>query len=46
MYRRLWEILAGKDRTVSYSRLTTTDRKAILEILLDTKKNLPAYWTQ
>lgn len=46
IYRRLWEILTGKDQTAPYSRLTTTDRKAILEILLDTKKNLPTYWTQ
>jgi hypothetical protein len=42
--RRLWEILNGQDRGNDYVHLSTTDRQAILEILRDTKKNLPGYW--
>ena len=34
-YRRLWEILTGKDQSPAYSRLSTDDRQAILEILRD-----------
>ncbi len=44
IYRRLWEVLTGKDKTAKYARLSGDDRKAILEILLDTKKGLPDYW--
>jgi hypothetical protein len=43
-YRRLWEVLTGADQTPVYSRLTAADRKAVLEILLDTKRGLPDYW--
>ncbi len=44
IYRRLWEVLSGQDKSAAYARLTTGDRKAILEILRDTKKGLPGYW--
>jgi hypothetical protein len=44
VYRRLWEVLTGADKSTKFARLTADDRRAILEILLDTKKNLPAYW--
>jgi hypothetical protein len=43
VYRKLFEVLTAK-QTDKYSRLTMSDRKAILEILLDTKANLPGYW--
>jgi hypothetical protein len=43
-YRRLWEVLTGADQTPLYGRLTIADRKAIYEILLDTKPDLPDYW--
>jgi hypothetical protein len=43
-YRRLWEVLSGADQTPVYSRLTAADRKAVYEILLDTKRDLPGYW--
>ncbi len=36
--RRLSEILLGEDRSAKYSRLSPADRKAVLEILRDTKK--------
>src|SRR5262249_20549590 len=44
IYQRLWEVLTGKDRSPVFARLSAADRAAILEILLDTKKSLPAYW--
>jgi hypothetical protein len=45
VYQRLYEILTGKDQTAAYARLTAEDRRAILDILRDTKKNLPAYFS-
>jgi hypothetical protein len=44
IYRRLWEVLTGVDKTPLSSRLTEQDRKAVYEILLDTKPELPPYW--
>jgi hypothetical protein len=44
IYRRLWEVLTGNDRSPAFARLSGVDRRAILEILLDTKKGLPDYW--
>ncbi len=45
VYLRLWQVLTGEDTTAAFAHLTKTDRRAILEILRDTKKNLPEYWT-
>lgn len=44
VYRRLWEVLTGKDTSKSFAHLSAADRKAILEILCDTKKGLPKEW--
>jgi len=44
VYQRLYEILTGKVQSPAYARLTAEDRKAILEIVRDTKPNLPGYW--
>ena len=44
VYRRLWEVLTGADQSATYARLTPADRKAIYEILQDTRRDLPAYW--
>jgi hypothetical protein len=44
IYRRLWEILSGQDESKTYARLSQQDRREILEILLETKSGLPAYW--
>jgi hypothetical protein len=44
LYRRLYEILTGTDRTPAYAGLSADNRRAILEILRDTKKGLPDYW--
>jgi hypothetical protein len=44
IYRRLWEVLTGADKTPLFARLTPTDRTAIYEILSETKRGLPDYW--
>ena len=45
LYRRLWEVLSAQDTSTKFQNLSTTDRRAILEILLETKKGLPDYWS-
>ena len=45
IYRRMWEILSGNERQVRYrSALSLADRRAIVEILRETKPELPAYF--
>jgi hypothetical protein len=44
VYARLWEVLAGRETSARYDRLTSADRQAILEILRDTKADLPDYF--
>jgi hypothetical protein len=44
VYRRLWDILSGRDRQPPFNLLSTADCRAILEILRDTKPTLPDYW--
>ena len=44
VYARLWEVLSGEERRPVYRKLTAADRQAILEILRDTKPDLPAYF--
>lgn len=44
LYRRLYEVLTGQDRTAQYANFPLEQRQAILEILRETKKDLPVYW--
>ena len=44
IYRRLWQVLSGEDRSSRYMRITADDRRAIREILRDTKPGLPSYF--
>ncbi|MYK89664.1 MAG: hypothetical protein F4018_15750 [Acidobacteria bacterium] len=44
VYRRLWQVLSGADRDSRYEHLTRDDRRAIVEILRDTKPSLPGYF--
>tara|TARA_R110002111_G_scaffold256979_3_gene324705 strand:+ start:29412 stop:30746 length:1335 start_codon:yes stop_codon:yes gene_type:complete len=44
VYQRLWDILSGKDDSKQYAHLSAEDRRAILEILIETKSGLPDYW--
>jgi hypothetical protein len=40
----MWEVLSGRDTAPRYNVLSAADRNAIVEILRDTKKDLPSYW--
>ena len=44
VYARLWEVLSGTDTDKIYQSLTPADRDAIIEILRETKPNLPDYF--
>jgi hypothetical protein len=44
VYDRMWQILSGKEHGEPYSRLSLADRQAVVEILRETKKDLPAYF--
>ncbi|MEP6671847.1 MAG: hypothetical protein ABJF10_21985 [Chthoniobacter sp.] len=44
LLQRLYDILTGKDEDPEFSKITANDRQAVLEILRETKPNLPAYW--
>ncbi len=45
IYRRMWEVLSGQDEDPRYrSVLSRADRQSIVEILRDTKKDLPRYF--
>jgi hypothetical protein len=44
VYRRMWEVLSGKDQSKTFARLTAADRQNILDILRDTKPGLPEYF--
>ena len=44
VYERMWEILSGEENNPAYARLSRGDRQAIVEILRDTKKDLPDYF--
>jgi hypothetical protein len=44
VYHRLLQILSGADQSADFSRLSAADRRAVLEILLETKSDLPQEW--
>jgi hypothetical protein len=44
VYARMWEILSGRAGKEKYTRLPFPDREAVIEILRDTKKDLPPYF--
>ena len=44
IYARMWEILSGQERDQRYAVLTPADRRAILEILSETKPDAAAYF--
>ncbi len=50
VYLRLYDVLSGRDAGPSMGGLTlktlsSADRRAIVDIVRETKPNLPAYWT-
>ena len=46
VYRRLLEVLSGRDQGQVFAHLGAEDRRAILDILLATKPGLPDEWNQ
>jgi hypothetical protein len=45
IYKRMWEILSGQEQDARYREaLSPADRQAIVEILRDTKKDLPPFF--
>jgi hypothetical protein len=44
VYRRLYDVLTGRDQSDKFKRLSPEDRRAVLEILRETKPGLPAYF--
>jgi hypothetical protein len=44
VYQRLHEVLTNNDANDKFRWLSAADRRAILEVLRDTKSNLPSYW--
>jgi hypothetical protein len=44
LYKRLWEVLSGEDRSAAFESLSMQDRRAILEILIATKPQIPEYF--
>ena len=44
VYQRMHDVLTDRHSTSEFAHLSADDRKAIVEILRDTKDDLPAYW--
>ena len=45
VYKRLWQVLnADDDEAGDFSHLKRSQRRTILQILAETKKDLPGYW--
>ena len=44
IYQRLYDVLTGKDKSPVFARLSAGDRRAVLEIVRDTKPGLPRFW--
>jgi hypothetical protein len=44
IFGRMWEVLSGRDESPRYALLSAADRRAIIEIVRDTKTGLPAAW--
>jgi hypothetical protein len=46
IYRRMFEVLSGRDQNPDFDALSNEERRAILEILVATKPGLPEEWKQ
>jgi len=44
VWQRLWDVLSSPNEA-GFKHLSSEDRRAIVEILRETKPNLPEYWT-
>jgi hypothetical protein len=45
IYGRMWQVLSGAEKAPKYARLSRADRQAVIEILRETKKDLPDVYT-
>lgn len=45
VWKRLWDVLSGQDKSSQFEHLTTADRRAIVDILRDTMDGLPTFWS-
>ena len=46
VYARMWRVLSGQEQRPRYARLSREDRQAVVEILRETKGDLPTYFFQ
>lgn len=44
IFERMWEVLSGQAKEKKYTRLSSDDRKAVIEILHDTIPDLPTFF--
>ncbi|MBM3737053.1 MAG: hypothetical protein FJW39_14825 [Acidobacteria bacterium] len=44
LYQRLWEVLNGRDTSKLYADMKAEDRRAVAEILMDTKPEIAEYF--
>lgn len=44
VWQRLWNVLSGKIQDDKFAHLSADDRRAIVEIVQETKPNVPDYW--
>jgi hypothetical protein len=44
IYRRMYAVLSAAEPSARYSRLSPSDRRAIIDILRETKRDLPPYF--
>ena len=44
VYQKLYDVLTNKDTDERYKKISPADREAVLQIVRDTKPNLPDYW--
>jgi hypothetical protein len=44
VYRRLWRVLSGQEASKPYAQIPLADRRAVVDILRETKKGLPDYF--
>jgi hypothetical protein len=42
VYRRMWRVLSGAETAAKYAKLSASDRRAVVEILRETKSDLPS----
>jgi len=42
IYKRMWQVLSGAEKDKKYVRLSVADRRAVIEILRETKKDFAA----